>query len=90
MGVIGGWSPQSVPRRGELKFCAISFDSVPKSDDGCNKRTTPLQKIQILSLHQDYLLKETIKIKIQTKVKTLKLTLDQNFEDNSWFLFEDN
>lgn len=40
------FSPQSVPRRGELKFCDTSLASVPNSDDGCNKRTTPLQMEQ--------------------------------------------
>lgn len=44
MGVIGGWSPQSVPRLGWLKFCAISLASVPNSDEGCSKRTTPLKE----------------------------------------------
>lgn len=54
IGVIGGWSPQSVPFRGELKFCETSLASDPKSVDGWSSFTTPLWIIIVEFFFRNY------------------------------------
>lgn len=82
IGVIGGWSPQSVPFRGMFILFEMFRASSPNSDDGWRSLTTELQENE-----QKYLENGG---QANTTADRFILTVNRNWLDSWLFPYVDN